>query len=405
MGYTTHTIKGVSWVAAFRVATRVVSFLRTAIIARILSPAQFGLYGIAALLLTFIEILTETGINIILVQTQESIEKYVDTAWVVSILRGILIASVIFLSSFWVAGFFNAPQALPLLMLVSVVPFLRGFINPAVASFQKELNFRKEFIYRTSVFFVESVITLFLVFVLASPIALIWGLVIGAAFEVTISFLFVRPLPRLVFHAPALRHIVSRGKWVTLAGIFQYLFQNGDNIVVGRMLGSGALGMYEMAYKMAMLPITEISDVITRVTFPVYVKISEDKERLRRAYLKTTALVALACIPVGAVFILFPKELVLLILGPKWIAAAPVFQVLAVVGVIQAIIGNAGAVYLAKKKQEYTTINTLVGLIVMGILIVPFTSIFGLIGAGLAVIVGALVMLPVSLYFLIKLLK
>ena len=76
----------------------------------------------------------------------------------------------------------------------------------------------------------------------------------------------------------------------------------------------------------------------------------------------------------------------LVILGPKLLAAAPVFQVLAVFGVIQEIIGNAVAVYLAKKKQEYTTINTMVGLLVMGVLIVPFTSIFGLIGAGLAVV-------------------
>ena len=104
-------------------------------------------------------------------------------------------------------------------------------------------------------------------------------------------------------------------------------------------------------------------------------------------------------------FVLFSEELVLLILGEKWIAAAPVFQVLAVFGITQALVGDTGAVFLALKKQEYTPIITFVGILVMAILVVPFTYMFGLVGAGLAVVAGSLAMIPVILYFLIKLLK
>lgn len=404
MGYARHAIRGMSWVGAFRLSTRAFSFIRTAIIARILSPSQFGLYGIAALLLSMIEILTETGINIILVQSKEKIEEYIDTAWIVSILRGIIISLVIFLSSFFVAQFFSAPEAVSLIMLVSVVPLIRGFINPAVAQFQKELQFDKEFYYKTSIFFIESIFTILLVVTLQSPIALIWGLIGGALFEVIISFLYIRPLPKIAFDFQVMKHIISRGKWVTMAGIFSYFFQNGDNIVVGRMLGTGALGIYEMAYKMAMLPITEISNVIVRVTFPVYVKIVDDKARMRKAYFKSLFFVTAFCVPIGLVFLLFSQELVHIILGPKWSAAAPVFQILAIVGVLLAILGDSGAVFLAHKKQEYTTINTFVGLFVMALLLIPFTNMFGLIGAGLAVIAGALAMIPVTLYLLAKLL-
>jgi O-antigen/teichoic acid export membrane protein len=229
--------------------------------------------------------------------------------------------------------------------------------------------------------------------------------VAGAAFEVVISFLFVRPLPRFLFHKPSFHHIIARGKWVTLTGIFQFFFQNGDNIVVGRMLGTGALGIYDMAYKMATLPISEISDTIARVTFPVYVKIADDKPRLRRAYFKTTGLVAAICIPIGIVFLFFSKELILLVLGAKWLAAAPVFQLLAIFGITQSILGNTGAVFLALKKQEYTTIITFVGIVFFGILIVPFTYKFGLIGAGLAVVTSSLLTMPVLLYYLFKLLR
>ena len=144
MGYTKEAIKGVSWLGAFRLFARVLSFLRTIIVARILSPAQFGVYGIAALALSLIEILTETGINVFLVQNKDNIGKYISTAWVVSIIRGILISFLIFSSSFFVAEFFKNPDTLALLMLVSVVPLIRGFINPSVVKFQKDLQFHKD---------------------------------------------------------------------------------------------------------------------------------------------------------------------------------------------------------------------------------------------------------------------
>src|SRR3989344_9285412 len=149
MGYTKEAIKGVSWLGAFRLFARVLSFLRTIIVARILSPSQFGVYGIATLLLSLIEILTETGINVFLIQKKDDIDRYINTAWIVSIIRGLLISIVIISSARFVSDFFRNPEVFPLLMLIGVVSFIRGFINPSVVKFQKELNFNKEFYYRS----------------------------------------------------------------------------------------------------------------------------------------------------------------------------------------------------------------------------------------------------------------
>ena len=87
MGYTRDVIKGVSWLGGIRVSTRALVLIKTLIIARILTPSQFGVFGIAILLLTFIEIVTETGINIFLVQNREKVDKYLGTAWIISIAR------------------------------------------------------------------------------------------------------------------------------------------------------------------------------------------------------------------------------------------------------------------------------------------------------------------------------
>ncbi|MCL4418171.1 MAG: lipopolysaccharide biosynthesis protein [Patescibacteria group bacterium] len=402
MGYTREAIKGISWLGAFRLFTRVLSFLRTIIVARILSPTQFGVYGIAALVLSLVEILTETGINVFLVQNKDNVDKYINTAWIVSILRGVLISLVIFLSSFFVSAFFRTPDALPLLMLVAVVPLIRGFINPSVARFQKDLQFHKEFYYRSGIFLVETIVSIVLVIIMKNPIALIYSLIAGAIFEVIISFWFVKPVPIIEFNKKIFKEIVSHCKWITGTGIFGYLFQNGDNVVVGRVLGTSSLGIYDMAYSISTLPLNEISDIVARVTFPVYVKISDDKKRLRRAYIKTILLTALFTLPILLLFLLFPEQLILIFLGANWIQATGILRVLAVFAMISILGSPSGAVFYSVKKQKYLTVISAISFVVMITSIFPLINRFGLIGAGIAATLGSLATLPFMIYYLIK---
>lgn len=370
-----------------------------------MSPYQFGVYGIATLVLALIEILTETGINVFLIQKKDDVDKYINTAWIVSIARGLVISLVILLTSRFISIFFMNDDVLPLLTLISVVPIIRGFINPSVARFQKELTFDREFLYRSSIFLVETVVSIMLILTIKSPIALIYGLIVGAIFEVFISFKFVTPVPKIEFNKGIFGEIISRGKWVTSAGIFSYMFQNGDNVVVGRVLGARALGIYDMAYSISMLPITEIADIIARVTFPVYVRITEDRERLRRAYIKTTILTGVLVFPVLLIFFLFPEHLIRLVLGSQWISGASVLKVLAVFALIHALGNPASAVFFAFKKQEYLSIINFTSFTVMIITIIPLINAYGTLGAGMAALAGSISAIPLVLYFLTKVLK
>jgi len=404
MGYTKEAIRGGSWLGGYRLFTRVLSFSRTIIVARILTPSQFGVYGIATLVLALIEILTETGINVFLIQKKENIDKYINTAWLISVVRGFLISLVIIASSGFVSNFFANSEVLPLLMLIGIIPFVRGFINPSIVKFQKNLVFNREFYYRSSIFLVETIISISLVLIIKNPIALIYGLLAGAIFEVIISHLIIKPTPSFNFNKRFFVEIISHGKWITGAGIFGYLFQNGDNAVVGRMLGASSLGIYDMAYSISTLPLNEISDIVARVTFPVYVRISDDKKRLRRAYIRTILLTIVLTAPILFVFLLFPRESVLLFLGPNWIHVSDILRVLAVFAIINILGSPSGAVFYAAKKQKYLTVISITSFVVMIFSIFPLINQFGLIGAGIAVILGSLATLPFMTYYLIKVL-
>ena len=394
MGYSNQAIKGLSWIAALRLATRALSFGRIAVIARILSPSQFGLFGIASLLLALVEVFTETGVNIFLVQEKDRIDKYINSAWIVSIVRGFVIGIVILLSASFVSTFFDAKEALGLLLLISFVPIIRGFINPSVVVFQKELIFQKEFLFKTIVLLIEVAITVLLAFLLKSPYALVIGLIISAITEVALSFLIAHPRPRFSFNKNYIIKVVHSGKWVAMSTIFNYLYQNVDDMVVGKILNTTSLGLYQVAYKISMVPVTEVADAIARVTFPVFAKISGDSARLKKAFLKTSGATMLFSLPIIILFVLFPREIILIILGDKWIGAVSAFQILVFFGLARALISPALILLLSLKRQDVVAKLSFFTFLIMAITIIPFVNNFGIFGAGLSSVLASVVMLP-----------
>ena len=394
--------QGFSWVALLRGSTRILAIVKIAIVARILSPDQVGLYGLAFLVISLLEVFTETGVNVFLIQERKKLEEYIDTAWFVSIFRGIIIAVVIVLASPLITAFFSTPDLYDLLLLVAVVPFLRGFINPAIVRFQKEMNFRGDFGFRLVIFMVDAVVAVVLTWLTQSPIGLIWGLVAGVIAEIVLSFMLLSPRPKFHFEKEKTLHIINRVKWVTGTGIFQYLFKEGDDIFVGRFLGEGPLGIYQYAYKVATLPISEVGDVFGKVAFPLYVQVADDQKRLKKLYLLSTLGILALVLPFATVLILFSTEVVLLLLGDNWLAAAPILQVIAIYAVIRAAIEPAIRVFLAMKKQEYTMVITLVSLIVLAVCIFPLSQMYGLVGIGISTIISSVASLPLVGYYLVK---
>ena len=402
MGYTRDTIKGLRWVGTLRLITRAVSLARIAILARILSPVQFGVFGIAMLVTALLEVFTETGVNIILVQEKKDIKEYINSAWIVSIVRGIAISTIIFFSASFVSIFFHSPDSFFLIQLVSIVPLVRGYINPSIVKFQKNLEFHKEFWYRLVIFSIDATVAIIFAYITKSATSLVFGLIAGVITEVFLSFLLIKPIPYFSFDKKYISTIFHRGKWITLSSIFNYLYHNADNIVVGRILGTSSLGLYEMAYKISMLPITEISDVVSKVTFPVYSKIAEDIQRLRKAFLTTLVYVSIASILFGLTLIIFTEQIVRIILGNQWISIIPVFKILVIFGVIRAISGSTSALFLAVQRQEYVTVVTLVSIGTLAVTIVPLVVNLGLSGAGLAALLGSVSSLPFMIYFTFK---
>lgn len=401
MGYLKPTIKGLGWIGGGRLFSRAFAYARLAVLARLLTPADFGSIGVATLVLSFLEILTETGVNTVLIQKKESIDDFIDTSWVISIIRGLGIGIIILLSAPIIVRFFDSKDAYPLLVLTSLIPVIRGFINPSIVKFQKDLNFNQEFFFRNSIFVVDSIVAIVLALITKRPESLILGFILAAMLEVVLSFKFATPIPRFKLDTKKANYIIKHGKWMTGQGILGYIFRQGDDIVVGRMLGIVQLGYYEQAYKISTLPITEIADVAGKVTFPVFSKMG-DISRILKAFKKSFLSISLASVILGTLVFVFPSQIISLILGDDWLPAASVLRILAIFGVLSAINSSFFPLFLALKKQKYTTNITLIGSTALFISIFPLIRQFGIEGAGYATIIGVLASMPLTAYYYMK---
>jgi O-antigen/teichoic acid export membrane protein len=384
---------------------RGLAIIKVAVLARFLAPAQFGSYGIALLVLGFLEVLTETGINVFLIQKKDDVKPFLNSAWVVSIIRGILITLIIIVTAPLVTYFFKAPQVINLLYIVAGVAFVRGFINPMEVVYQKNLQFKQEFWYKGFLYFVDTGLAITLGILTRSESAMLISMLAAAGVEVLLSFILFKERPKFIAEKDKVLEVIHNGKWITGAGVFGYIFQNIDNLTVGKVLGTTSLGYYQQAYSISTLPVSEVGNIFNKVTFPVYVAIGGDKERLKKAFFKTLGVISLLVIPFSVILFFFARPIILIFLGQNWLIIEPVLKILAIFGAFKSILNFSYSLFLSLKLQKYVMYSEMMGIVGMAIAIYPMTLKFGIVGAGLSTIIAFVFSLPVVIYGLRKIFK
>lgn len=153
------------------------------------------------------------------------------------------------------------------------------------------------------------------------------------------------------------------------------------------------------------MPISEITDVVNKVTFPVYSKFSEDKERLFRGFAKVTIVSSFVALGLGFLIFIFSEQIVLTMLGEKWVAAIPVIRILSLYGILRTIFGNFAPLFLAVGKQDYIAKMTFFRVAALVITIVPLVSMYGLVGAAYSAIISIIVEIPIIIFFALRIFR
>lgn len=377
-------VKGGVWVFALSITQQLFSLVRLVILARILSPHDFGVMGITLLAMATLETFTQTGFNQALIQKKENIKPYLDSAWTAMIIRGLILFMLMLLVARSAANFFSVPEAKFIIQVMGISILFHAFTNIGLIYFQKELEFNKEFVYQLSGTLADFIVAVSVAIIFRNIWALVLGKLAGNFIRLIVSFLVHPYRPRWSFDAIKIKELFGFGKWILGSSILTFLIKQGDNIFVGKLLGATALGYYQMAYRISNMPSTAYSALIAKVSFPAYAKLQTDIRRLRKAYLKVLQLSAFVSIPIaGGIFILAP-EFTEIFLGEKWLPMVPAMQVLAIYGMLSSVL-YPGPVFMAVGRPDLRTKLQFLNLIIMAILIYPFTRWWGIAGTALAV--------------------
>ncbi len=383
------------WAFMLRGSGFALTTLKLIILARLLSPSDFGLMAIALLAISMLEAFSQIGFLPALVQKKEDIKEYLNTAWTVTILRGLALTTILFLTAPYIATFFNDPEAESILQVVAFSILLQSSFNIGVVYFQKELQFKKQFAFEISGTIIDFIVSVVAAIILRSAWALVLGLLAGTLVKCIVSYIIhpYRPRPKIEFLMA--KELFSYGKWILGSNVWIFLGAQIDNIVVGRFLGSASLGIYQLAYRIANVPATEITYVIGRVAFPTYSKIQDQEDTLKKAYFRTMSLTTAISIPAALGLVALAPEFTTVFLGEKWIPMIQVMQLLAIAALIKSVVSTGSPLFIGSGNPNFEFRMQLVRSLIMLICIYPLTDLLGISGAALCVILSAIGMAAV----------
>lgn len=326
------TARGMLWDYGATLAQFAVQLAVLAVLARLLTPEDFGLMGIALVVVAFANLATQAGIGQALIQRPSIDTPTVRVAFTLSTGLGVAVAVAVYLAAGPLAALFLEPDARPVIQLLSISFVALGLGSTAEALLQRDLRFRDYGV----VTFASYVVGYGLVAVtLAVAGAGVWALAIAAVAQALLKAvlaLAIRPHHLRPSLSPAhARRLIGFGGGVTVSKVLNTVATQGDYLLVGRALGATALGLYNRAYQLMLIPVNLVGQAISKVLFSSLSKVQREPAKLREAYLTTTALVGVLGTIGAALLVVVAPEIVAVVLGPQWERTVTPFRALSVV--------------------------------------------------------------------------
>jgi PST family polysaccharide transporter len=300
------------------------------VLSRLISPDDFGLISIAIIAVEFSKMFTHMGVGPAIVQRKILEDRHINTGFTLSLLTGLLFAVALILCAPALSRFFHMDKLIPILKTTALIFLVDSFTLIGQALMQRNMKFKLI----TTIEFISYAVGYGGVGILLGYFGWgVWALVMANLSQAFLNALIVNILQpfskKLGFEYKAFKELLLFGGGMTLARIANYLAVQGDNLVVGRMMGAGALGIYGRAYQFMAMPAGLFGNSLDRVLFPAMAKIQDNKTKLGKAYLTGTSLIALISISVSIQLIFLAPEIIQFLLGSKWNAVVLPFQVLA----------------------------------------------------------------------------
>lgn len=373
-------ITGVGWTLASSITVRLLQFLVTVVLARLLAPSAFGLFALCAMIIIAIQMFRDLGFGQALIYHKTDVQKNAETTFVMSGLFGFVAWGVMWIMSPIVAKVFgNAALIWPLRIMSSSVVLSSLATVPSIM-LERELEFRKRAMPEFALGISYATVAIILAVKGFGIWSLVWGQVASVFAQSTVTWLVAGWKPAVSFHKSNAARTLNYGKPLMAASVLYLAFFYVDNAAIGKWLGVTALGFYNLAFTICNLPATNITHVVNKVMYPAYSKLNDNMPAMRDAYTKTIKSIALLTFPIAFWIFLASGDMVHGFFGPKWAPTIPLFRVLAFYGLFRSIGATAGSVFMAVGEPKWVYRLNSIQLAVAVPLVYPVAMHYGTFG-------------------------
>ncbi len=334
---------------------RLAGVISTIVLARLLTPGDFGIVAIATIVLGLASVMLDFGINVAVVQLRDLDRDDIDTAWTLRLLQNVVIGTILMAAAGFVAERYHDARLSPVLIVLAFTYYLDGLTGMAPVVFQKRRQYAREVAYFMGKRAGGLVITIVLALWLRNYWALVMGTVLTNVLGLVLSFSMHPVAPRLTL--TRWRRFVGASLWLSLHSVAGYASQQLDKLVVGGRDGTAMLGAYSLADQISAMPTSELLAPMSRALLPAMAAVQDDLSRLRSIFLSALGIQATLALPAAVGLALVSRDVVAVMLGASWDAAAPIMSALALAYGVNAL--THSSIYLFNSLGRYRTLALL----------------------------------------------
>ena len=380
-------LDAVAWTGAGRYAGQLFRWSSTVVVARVLSPSDYGLVGMTALLSGLVALLAEFGVGAAVLRLRDPDAEELAQLNGLAVFLGLIAMGVSLLAAWPLALFFRRPELTGIIAVSSLGFVITSFQTVPGALLQRDLRFKSV----AAVELASAVTLALLVLLLALGGAGYWALVIPSLFTGALASLQFRRLARVGLAWPRLSRIRDSYRyslWVIAGRLSNYLYFSADFLMVGRLLGSAALGSYTFAWDLANTPNDQINGLVARVSTPFFASMQGDRQQIARLF--TTLLEGVSCISIPLMLGLaaVAPEFIPLLLGDQWTGAVPILQVLCVFAAMRVMTILISPLLVMVGDARFQSVLTFIALLYMPPLFVLGAKYHGPEGVAMAWLLG-----------------
>lgn len=389
----TAAVSGIRWGSASAVLVQLLSVASTVVLARLLTPADFGLVAAATIAVDLFALFTRFGFGAVLVNRRTLDDVVASTMFWLAVGVGVVAASAAAATAPLLASLLGQPRAAPYIAAASALILLGLISTVSEALLLRALRFRFVYIADTSTAVVYAAVAVGLAIGTGlGPWSIIIGRLAGAVLGAVMRVIAARWRPRLVFRPSSVRDDLAFGAGFLGTQLLSYTAKNVDYWVVSRTGSAGTLGLYYIAYVLPNVLRQRMTWLMSEILFPVLSRLRDDPVATRKAYTEVLQLLAFLGVPALAGLAILSDVVVVVFFGERWAPAAAPMAIIAVASATEIVTQIAGSVFLAHSRASYALVTNGLRVVVLGAcLAVSVSAGGGLVGVALSVLASTLV--------------